>query len=168
MARKATKGERKQIVCMYCDGPIEVSAKAMSIFCPHCHKRVVCEDYTIKSYHAVRNFATCGNVVIESKGHVVAPIRASSLIVRGLVRGDILARKVIEIGSTGEVQGDVESPRLIIHDGAKLSGTYKISRNGTPKKPESSADKPASTVGRSRRMAAIKSVGRATPTGAIA
>ena len=162
MAKKNVKGAKKTVSCTYCGESIEISAKAMSVFCPHCHKRVVCEDYTIKSYHAVRNFATCGDIVIEKKGHVVAPIRAESLIVRGRVRGDVRARCVVEIGSTGILEGNVEAPRLVIHDGGKLVGGCRITRNGnaSPRKPTAgqASDGPAS------RRAKAPAKPRTTPT----
>jgi predicted RNA-binding Zn-ribbon protein involved in translation (DUF1610 family) len=152
MAKKTNKSTRKRITCTFCGGMIEVSAKAMSIFCPHCHKRVVCEDYTIRSYHAVRNLATCGKIIVERKGHVVAPIRADALIIRGLVRGNIQARSVVEIESTGTVQGNVEAPRLVMHEGGKLIGSCKILRNGRPPKRLPPKDESSPTATRRRQM----------------
>lgn len=130
MAKKTSAGQKKLVSCMFCGGPIEVSFRAMSVFCPHCNKRVVCEDYTIKSYRAVRRIATCGEVIVEKKGHVVAPITATALLIRGLVRGNVTAKRVIVIESTGVVQGDVEAPRLILEDGATINGRCTITQNG--------------------------------------
>jgi len=126
MAKKPAKSGMRDVPCTYCGGPIQVSQQALSIFCPHCHKRVVCEDYCIKSYHAVRLFATCGDIVVERKGHVVAPILANSLVVRGLVKGDVRVQSVVEIEATGTIQGNVEAPRLILREGGKLIGQCKI------------------------------------------
>jgi DNA-directed RNA polymerase subunit RPC12/RpoP len=126
MAKKPVKNGMKIVPCTYCGAPIEVSQQAMSVFCPHCHKRVVCEDYCIKSYHAVRLFATCGDIVVEKKGHVVAPVLANSLLVRGLVKGNVRAQSLVEIDQSGTIQGNVESPRLILRDGGKLIGECRI------------------------------------------
>ncbi len=145
MAKKPVLKDAKIVPCTYCSEPIQVSKSAMSIFCPHCHKRVVCEDYTIKSYHAVRLFATCGDIVIEKKGHVVAPIMANSLIVRGLVKGNVKVQDVVEIEPGATIQGDVEGPRMILHDGAKLIGACRIVRRPVTKQPlpaVESADEP--------------------------
>ncbi len=130
MAKKTAPGRKKLVNCMYCGGAIEVSLRAMSVFCPHCNKRVVCEDYTIKSYRAVRHIATCGEVVIERKGHVVAPITATSLLIRGVVRGKITGKRVVVIEGTGVVEGDVEAPRLILQEGARINGRCSITQNG--------------------------------------
>ena len=62
----------KPITCPYCGGADEVSPKAMSTYCKHCRKTLILEDYKIKSYYAVREFFTCGEVVVEKKGQVVA------------------------------------------------------------------------------------------------
>ena len=51
-------GAAKCILCPYCSQPTEVALRAMSIFCPHCRKRVILEDYKITSYYAVREFFT--------------------------------------------------------------------------------------------------------------
>ncbi len=145
MAKRSTKLAKKTVSCTFCSGPIEVSTKTMSIFCPHCSKRVVCEDYVIKSYQAVRSFSTCGDVIVERKGHVVAPVRAESLVVRGLVRGDVTARARVEIASTGTIQGNVEAPALVMHDGGKLIGSCKITRNGTTHEGKPADQKSASS-----------------------
>jgi len=158
MAKKATQSPKRTVSCIHCSRPIQVSVKTMSIFCPHCNKRVVCEDYTIRSYHAVRSVSTCGNIIVERKGHVVAPIRAESLIVRGLVRGSVVARNVVQIESTGTIQGNVEAPNLIVRDGGKLIGQCKITRNGRSTEPKRAdkADKkePSSSPPPTRRSAA--------------
>jgi hypothetical protein len=154
MAKKTNYPPKKTVCCTFCGGPIEVSLKAMSIFCPHCHKRVVCEDYTIKSYHAVRSVATCGDVIVERKGHVVAPVRATSLIVRGLVRGDVLVHKLVEIESSGTIQGNIQAPRLVMHDGGKLIGKCTITRNGSTSHPKPPAKPPQAPTARGPASAA--------------
>ncbi len=133
MAKKTAKTDFKTVPCTFCGKPIQVSHQTMSIFCPHCHKRVVCEDYCIKNYHAVRMMATCGNVVVERKGHVVAPIQANALTVRGLVKGDVKVQSVVEVEATGTIQGNVEAPRLVLHDGGRVIGICKIVGNSRSK-----------------------------------
>ena len=73
----------------------------MSVFCPHCKQRLILEDFKIKSYYAVRDFSTCGDIVVEKKGHVVAPIKVSNLTVKG--------KEAKEVGKSFSltVKGDV-------------------------------------------------------------
>ena len=82
----------KKVVCTNCARPAEVAHRAMSIFCPHCKKRLILEDYKITSYYAVREFFTCGDIVVHRKGHVVAPIKVEHLTVKGKVQGHVTAR----------------------------------------------------------------------------
>ena len=122
----------KKVRCTYCDGTIDVALRAMSIFCPHCKKRLILEDYKIDSYYAVREFATCGDVVVEKKGHVVAPIKAGNLTVKGKVQGRVTARGRVEIRKAGSFKGDIEAPSLIVENGATLEGFVRI---GAPAQP---------------------------------
>ena len=98
----------------------------MSVFCPHCKKRLILEDFRIKTYKAVREFATCGDVVVEKRGKVAAQMLAQNLVVKGMVQGDVRAREKIEIGRTGQVHGDISAPRLVVKAGAKIRGFCRI------------------------------------------
>jgi len=116
----------KQVVCTHCEQVCEVGRRAMSVFCPHCRKRLILEDYKITGYHGVREFATCGDVVVERYGNVAAFIKVGSLIVKGRVRGDVIARERVKIHKTGWLQGDIQAPLLRVEGGAKLSGFLRI------------------------------------------
>ena len=116
----------KQVVCTHCGLPSKAAQRAMSVFCPHCKKRLILEDYKIRSYYAVREFFTCGDIVVERRGHVVAPIRVGSLIVKGKVQGHVPARNQVTIAKTGFFKGELEAPILRIEAGATLDGFLRI------------------------------------------
>jgi hypothetical protein len=116
----------KEVLCTYCGRPTEVARRAMSVFCPHCKKRLILEDFKIRSYYAVREFYTCGDIVVERKGHVVAPIRVGNLTVKGKVQGDVTARGTVTIGKTGWFKGRLEAPHLHLETGAVLDGYLRI------------------------------------------
>ncbi len=116
----------RRVRCTYCDAPVEVALRAMSVFCPHCKKRLVLEDFKIDQYYAVREFFTCGDVVVEKKGHVVAPIRAANLIVKGKVQGSVTARGQVEIKKTGSFKGELQAPSLVVEAGGVLDGFVRI------------------------------------------
>jgi hypothetical protein len=120
----------KSALCPHCDGSMEVGATSMSVFCPHCRKRVVLEDFRIKTYHAVRLFVTCGDVTVERTGHIAAPIKVGSITIRGTVRGDIQARDKIEIGRTGKLTGDIRARRLVVQEGGILVGRCRVVPDG--------------------------------------
>lgn len=117
----------KEVRCTECDGVSKVPQRAMSIFCPHCHERLILEDYNIKTYRGVSRLATCGDVVVEKKGHVSAScIKAGNVIVNGRVQGDVTAREAVRIGKTGSLRGDVAASRLEVASGAVLDGFLRI------------------------------------------
>ncbi len=98
----------------------------MSIFCPHCKKRLILENYRIKTYTAVREFATCGDVVVEKRGTVAARVLAENLVIKGSVQGELKARDKIEVSRTGQVRGDISALRLVVKSGARISGFCRI------------------------------------------
>ena len=116
----------KTVVCTHCQNECEVAKRAMSIFCPHCRKRLILEDYAIKNYTSVRELVTCGDIVVEKRGHVRARIKAGNLTVRGKVHGDVTARGSVKIGKTGRLIGDLEASVLEIEGGAVLEGFLRI------------------------------------------
>lgn len=120
----------KRVTCTYCDEVTEVAARAMSIFCPHCKKRLILEDFKVKSYHAVREFFTCGDVVIEKNGHVVAAVKAGKITIKGKVQGDVTSRGTATITKTGSLKGGLCAPALNIEQGASLDGFLRIGPSG--------------------------------------
>lgn len=128
MARIATKplSTVKRVTCTYCDQETEVAARAMSIFCPHCKKRLILEDFKVKSYHAVREFFTCGDVVIEKRGHVVAVVKAGKITIKGKVQGNVTSRGLATITKTGSLKGGLSAPALHIENGGTLDGFLRI------------------------------------------
>ncbi len=116
----------KMVDCTHCGQPSEVGQSAMSVFCPHCKKRLILEDYKITSYYAVREFFTCGAVVVEKKGHVVAPLKASSVTVKGTMQGSVVTPGEVKLTKTGSITGDVEAASIKIENGAALDGFLRI------------------------------------------
>ena len=60
------------MLCTHCGRDNEVAARAMSVFCVHCSKRLILEDYSVKSFQAIKSYSTCGNIVVEKNGRVVS------------------------------------------------------------------------------------------------
>jgi predicted acyltransferase (DUF342 family) len=120
----------KLVRCTHCAAEAEVAKKAMSVFCPHCKRRLILENYRIRSYKAVREFATCGDVVVERQGTVAARVLAQNLVVKGTVQGEVEARGKVEVGRTGRVYGDIRAPRLVVKAGAQIKGFCRIRPDG--------------------------------------
>ena len=123
--------DRMTIVCLYCEKAQEVSRRAVQITCKHCYKSLKIEDVVIKQYEARRAIETCGVVVVEKRGNVVADrILCGGLIVRGRVKSAVVSRGTVLVGPEADLIGDVKAPSLAIGAGAVLNGFYRINSDG--------------------------------------
>jgi len=78
---------------------------------------------------------TNGSLTIGPNGQVKADVMAREVIVRGRVEGKVSGRDKVQLASTGQVHGEVETDRLAIEDGAMLRGKVEAGRQ--PKNTES-------------------------------
>ena len=123
---KINNSSLRQVFCTSCGEPNDVGRRAMSVFCAHCQQRLILEDFKIKTYYAVRDFSTCGDILVEKKGHVVASVRAGNLTVKGKVQGEVQAQGRVVINKSGSLIGDLEAKVLELESGATLDGFVRI------------------------------------------
>jgi cytoskeletal protein CcmA (bactofilin family) len=64
-----------------------------------------------------------GTLLVGSNGQVDANIAVSSAVVNGVVNGDIVATERVQLGRTARVIGNIQTPRIVIEDGAVFEGT---------------------------------------------
>jgi cytoskeletal protein CcmA (bactofilin family) len=98
----------------------------MSVFCPHCHQRVILEDYRVRGYKGVNDFSTCGSIIVERGALVVAPIKAGKLDIKGEVKGNVISRGPVTVKNKGLLVGDVQAPSLVVEQGGSLRGFVHI------------------------------------------
>ncbi len=72
-------------------------------------------------------YSETGSLLIEQAGDVQADIDVGICVIRGTVRGNIKCKSRAEIYKTGRVEGDIQSPVLLVEEGALLSGTIAMS-----------------------------------------
>ncbi len=74
-------------------------------------------------------------VMITPEGSATGNIEAREVVVRGHLKGDVIASERVLVGQTGRWQGDSISPRLVIEDGAVVKGKIEVSKPApAPKK----------------------------------
>ncbi len=73
---------------------------------------------------------TKGNLIIGTKADIRANINGDSIVIAGVVTGNIKARKVLKLEVTAKLFGDVEAPKLSIQEGAVLNGRLSMSGDG--------------------------------------
>lgn len=63
-----------------------------------------------------------GTLIIGSTGRVDANILVAAAQINGTVNGDIIALERVELGRSARVLGNIQTPRLVIEDGAVFEG----------------------------------------------
>jgi len=126
----------KSVSCTHCGHLFDVALRPMSTACPHCHKRIILEDYKVDSYYSVRDFSTSGNIVVEKKGHVVAPIKAANLTVKGKVQGAVVALGEVRLTKTGYLKGQIAAKSIYVEAGGVLDAFLRIGDDIAPIVPD--------------------------------
>ncbi|MGA2429165.1 MAG: polymer-forming cytoskeletal protein [Candidatus Acidiferrum sp.] len=98
---------------------------------------------------------TNGSLTVGPNGTVKADVVAREVIVRGRLEGKIQGRERVQLWSTGQVIGEVQTERLAIEDGAVLRGKVET---GKP------IDKPSNDRGAAVAVAGKSSVPAGTAT----
>ena len=65
-------------------------------------------------------------LVIDQNSTIIADIHVNELIVRGKVKGNITAGKRVLLAATAEIEGNIETPRVSIKDGAQIKGQVEV------------------------------------------
>jgi cytoskeletal protein CcmA (bactofilin family) len=71
---------------------------------------------------------TEGELIVGEGGVVEGEVRVGQIVVSGLVKGSIHASVRVQITSSGKVYADVNTPSLIVEDGAFFEGKCAMSR----------------------------------------
>ena len=115
--------------CYECGGENTVSARAMTVPCKHCGKRLRLEDVAVTSYESRRDVATAGVVVVEKKGELIADtVRCNGIIARGKIKAKkaVTSGGPVLVGPDAAVLGDVTAPSLACGPGATFAGQHTI------------------------------------------
>ena len=67
-----------------------------------------------------------GTLIVGTNGQVDANIMVAAAMVNGTINGDILATEKLHLGRTARVMGNIQSPRLIVEEGAILEGSCNM------------------------------------------
>lgn len=109
---------------------------------------------------------TRGKVLVGRNGRAEATVYAGTVVVGGIIRGNLFATERIVVLSTGMVIGNINTPRLIVEEGVVLNGTCTVEGQpraaGAPREaprpaPVLEAQQPAPTRAASPEPAAQRS-----------
>lgn len=65
-------------------------------------------------------------IIVKSGGRVEGDVEAREVILNGEVLGSVDAQERLEIQPSAVVRGDLHAPRLMVHEGAVISGDVCI------------------------------------------
>jgi len=71
-----------------------------------------------------------GSLMIEQAGEIHADVDVGICVIRGSVHGNINARSRVEIYKSARVEGDITTPILLVEEGAMLSGSITMGKEG--------------------------------------
>ncbi|HEY0556395.1 MAG TPA: polymer-forming cytoskeletal protein [Thermoanaerobaculia bacterium] len=72
-----------------------------------------------------------GDLIVGEAGEVDGEVRAGQVFVSGTVRGTIHALRRVQIAASGKVFAEIDTPSLVIEDGATFEGHCSMNREGT-------------------------------------
>jgi cytoskeletal protein CcmA (bactofilin family) len=69
---------------------------------------------------------TEGVLLVGEEAVITAKVKAGTVISRGKITGDIVAKESVKLESPAELSGSVKSPKLSIEDGVLFNGTCEM------------------------------------------
>lgn len=73
-------------------------------------------------------------LVVGEGAEVKAALDVGSLILNGTVRGNVRAKKAVELHAPARLYGDIETPSLVINTGVIFEGACRMENLGQPKR----------------------------------
>lgn len=70
--------------------------------------------------------SSSGTLIVGANGKVDANIEVAVAVIHGTINGDIIATQRLELGRAAKVNGNIQTPSLIIEQGAIFEGTCKM------------------------------------------
>ncbi|HYX28209.1 MAG TPA: polymer-forming cytoskeletal protein, partial [Pyrinomonadaceae bacterium] len=101
--------------------------------------------------------STGGTLIVGSGGQVDANIEVAVAQVHGIVNGDIIASDRIELGRAAKLTGNIQTPSLMIEQGAVFEGGCKMTQA------KAAAEKPARVERKENVIDVAKAGGKTEP-----
>jgi cytoskeletal protein CcmA (bactofilin family) len=95
--------------------------------------------------------SSSGTLIVGANGKLDANVEVAVAVIHGSVNGDIIASQRLELGRAAKVNGNVQTPSLVIEQGAIFEGSCKMLKMNADKakeerKPAVEAPKPLDTT----------------------
>jgi cytoskeletal protein CcmA (bactofilin family) len=80
-----------------------------------------------------RVISSSGTLIVGANGKVDANIEVAVAIIHGTINGDIIATQRLELGRAAKVNGNIQTPSLVIEQGAVFEGSCKMQQMSAAK-----------------------------------
>jgi cytoskeletal protein CcmA (bactofilin family) len=111
--------------------------------------------------------SSSGTLIVGTNGRVDANIDVAVATIHGTVNGDIVATQRLELGRAAKVTGNIQSPSLVIEQGAMFEGSSKMTQAGAPPEKGNRPYKSEDQVLDTTRMKPVAADGKATEIASI-
>jgi cytoskeletal protein CcmA (bactofilin family) len=71
---------------------------------------------------------SAGDLIVGEGGEVEGDLRVGQIFISGTVKGTIRAAKKIQISSKGKLFAEIDTPALVVEDGAFFQGSCTMAR----------------------------------------
>lgn len=102
----------------------------------------------VDGHFSGRVSSSSGTLIVGANGVVDANIEVAVAVIHGTINGDIIATQRLELGRAAKVNGNIQTPSLIIEQGAVFEGSCKMlqmSAAADKVKKEKTEDRPLDT-----------------------
>lgn len=82
---------------------------------------------------------TNANIFIGEKAKVVASVEAQDLVVNGEIKGSVIAKNFLSLGSTAKISGDVLYKEISMEKGAIINGQLLANTGEDKKSPKANS-----------------------------
>jgi cytoskeletal protein CcmA (bactofilin family) len=80
----------------------------------------------VDGHFSGRITSSSGTLIVGANGKVDANIEVANAVIHGNINGDIIATQRLELGRAAKVNGNIQTPSLIIEQGAIFEGSCKM------------------------------------------
>jgi len=116
----------REVQCYHCSHWLQIAAQAMTVSCPTCFKHLQVQDVIVRNFYSIKVMATCGRVLIEKRGHLIAGrlLAVEGIEVVGICHANAVSgdRVILHPGSVWE--GDCAAPFVEFREGAVVNGGF--------------------------------------------
>jgi Integral membrane protein CcmA involved in cell shape determination len=91
--------------------------------------KIVCEGSLRVDGKVKGEIEAKGIITVGEKGLIESNVKAGEVQIMGVINGNVISDRKVEIYSTGKLIGDVQTPKIAIEEGGILDGKCSMVTN---------------------------------------